>query len=261
MDFVFSFLVEDDTTKALKVEQLDFEIPTNFLNPQKFRPTVINDDMFGDVPDYVCQGLFESIEPDVPIDPLTPFVYLRQGRLPHYVVIYFMKLQGSGRNLGAQKRFFRAMHLIEAYREFVTIPPVHFLAGQPLDTASVQPKDGNQVTTDTEEKKEAGNNEKEAGNNEKEAGNKEKDSDTDHKEKSSGSSSSWTELHWETNFRVLLLFILLLCLADQINVMYVCLFWDGKRLILFLSSIFEPTIYRIVYQFMQKSRIVWKGKK
>ena len=127
--------------RTLKSRKLEFELPMNFANPEKFRPAHIDESMFARVPEFICNALFAAIDAAVPINPLTPFIYLRDGTLPHFVVIYFMEVQGVKKSLGTQRRFFQAMHLIEAYREYVILPAPHYLAGQePLDTVGAVPK-------------------------------------------------------------------------------------------------------------------------
>ena len=127
--------------RTLKSRKLEFELPMNFANPDKFRPAHIDESMFARVPEFICNALFAVIDAAVPINPLTPFIYLRDGTLPHFVVIYFMEVQGVKKSLGTQRRFFQAMHLIEAYREYVILPAPHYLAGQePLDTVGAVPK-------------------------------------------------------------------------------------------------------------------------
>lgn len=125
--------------RILKGRKLEFELPTSFANPDKFRPHQIDDAVLARVPEFVSNALFDALDAQVPIDPLSPFIYLRQGKLPHFVVIYFMEIQGMKKNLGNQRRFFQAMHLIEAYREYVIVPPAHFLSAQPtVDTAAAK---------------------------------------------------------------------------------------------------------------------------
>ena len=107
--------------------ELGFELPKNFLNPDKYRPTASFDEAFASVPDVVGSAIFDAMDADVPIDAFNPFIYLRHGRLPEFVAAYFMQLV-SARVKSNMSRFFTAMHLIEMYREYIIIPPSHFMA-------------------------------------------------------------------------------------------------------------------------------------
>lgn len=153
---LFLFLgEEDEDTKAIRALRLSFEVPRNFMNPDKFRPEQSFDDQFATVPDLITTSVFEAMDVNVPIDPLNPFIYLRSQRLPEFVVVYFMELVPR-RVKSNMSRFFTAMHLIEMYREYVIIPPHHFMA---VDTAagvaSEAVEQGNsQGTEDKDDKKE-----------------------------------------------------------------------------------------------------------
>jgi len=136
MALFICFIGEEDDVEAAEIRslQLGFEIPKNFLNPDKYRPASIPDEAFAAVPDLITTAIFNVMDAQVPIDAFTPFLYLRNGRLEEFVVAYFMKLV-SARVRSNMSRFFTAMHLIEMYREYVIIPPSHFLASH--DTAAV----------------------------------------------------------------------------------------------------------------------------
>ena len=141
MALFICFIGEEDDLEAAEIRslQLGFEIPRNFLNPDKYRPASIPDEAFAAVPDLITTAIFNVMDAQVPIDAFTPFLYLRNGRLEEFVVAYFMKLV-SARVKSNMSRFFTAMHLIEMYREYVIIPPSHFLASH--DTAAVGQDDG-----------------------------------------------------------------------------------------------------------------------
>lgn len=133
----FSFLgEEDDETVQIRGMKLGFEIPKNFLNPEKYRPSTIPEAGFAAVPDVISSAVFQAMPAEVPIDAFNPFIYLRNGVLPEFVVVYFMRMV-SVRIKSNMTRFFTAMHLIEMYREYIIIPPSHFMSS--FDTAAVVP--------------------------------------------------------------------------------------------------------------------------
>ena len=135
--FFFVSLGQDDDgeeARALRALQLEFEVPRNFLNPDKYRPDHVPEDDFGEVPDVITRSIFDVMDANVPIDALNPFIYLRSGRLPEFVVVFFMNMVAK-RVKSKMSRFFHAMHLIEMYREYIIVPPHHFLAS--VDTAAV----------------------------------------------------------------------------------------------------------------------------
>lgn len=123
---------EDDQATEIKGFKLPFEVPKNFLNPDKYQPDQTPEEEFAQVPDVVARAVFDALDVNVPIDALNPFVYLRNGRLPEFVVVYFMKLV-SRRVKSNMSRFYSAMHLIEMFREYVIVPPTHFMA---IDTVA-----------------------------------------------------------------------------------------------------------------------------
>ena len=118
----FLSLGQDDDgeeARALRALQLEFEVPRNFLNPDKYRPDHVPEDDFGEVPDVITRSIFDVMDANVPIDALNPFIYLRSGRLPEFVVVFFMNMVAK-RVKSKMSRFFHAMHLIEMYREYIT---------------------------------------------------------------------------------------------------------------------------------------------
>lgn len=114
---MFSVL-ENPEDAAIRSLRLDFELPKSFNNPERYRPTTIPDDMLRSVPDVVAAGIFDHIGNDVPIDAMTPFLYLKSKKLPEFVIAWFMLSQGYKR-VSPSTRLFRAFHLLEAYREAV----------------------------------------------------------------------------------------------------------------------------------------------
>jgi len=114
----FYFVLENSEDAAIRSLRLDFELPRNFNNPERYRPAIIPDDLLRSVPNVVASAIFDNIANDVPIDPMTPFLYLKSKRLPEFVVAWFMLRQGYKR-MAPTTRLFRAFHLLEAFRESV----------------------------------------------------------------------------------------------------------------------------------------------
>jgi len=113
---------------------LPFEIPRNFLNPDRFDPGVVPEEVLDSVPTYIGDTIFEHLGPEVPLDPLSVFLSLRHGGLPEFVVGYFLSIQKK-KSLSNQTKFYRAIWFIHKFREHMILPPLHFLA---FDTAAVQ---------------------------------------------------------------------------------------------------------------------------
>ena len=102
---------------AIRAMTFGFEIPRNFHNVDSYRPVNVDEAMFRSVPDVVTAGIIDVI--DLPIfDATIPFIYLKHGFLPEFPVVYFMNVQPKGR-ISNSTRFFRALHLVELYREYL----------------------------------------------------------------------------------------------------------------------------------------------
>jgi len=105
------------------------------LNPDRFDPGNIPDEIFDSVPPLIGDLVYEHLGPDAPLDPLTVFLSVKHGGLAHQVVGYFMDIQKK-KSVATQTKFFRAIWMIHRFREYMILPPLHYLAG--FDTASVQ---------------------------------------------------------------------------------------------------------------------------
>ena len=108
--------------EAIRSMTLGFELPRNFLHPERYLNPDLDDDWFSLVPEVVSTALFETMSVDVPIDPQMPFVFVRQNLLPQFVVAWFMAFIPAKR-IAKSTRFFRALNAIEQYREFIFFPP------------------------------------------------------------------------------------------------------------------------------------------
>ena len=133
---------EDPLDGAIRSLELNFELPNEFRHPEKFNPTDVTDEFIMDVPQVVGAAIFEAIGDNVPINPQVPLIYLQSGRLPQFVVAWFMAaMPTGGKRLAKSTKFFRALHAVERYREYVLFPadpsvPEYILAGAgavPLD--------------------------------------------------------------------------------------------------------------------------------
>ena len=120
---------------GLQDYELPFELPKNFINPDKYDPGVVPDEVFENVPLYIGEAVFGVLGNEVPLDPQVVLVYLRNGQLPHFVIEYFMSIQKK-KNLATQTRLFRALMLVHRFREFHILPAPHFLSQ--FDSAAIQ---------------------------------------------------------------------------------------------------------------------------
>ena len=109
--------VENPEDAAIRAMTLGFEVPRNFHNVDNYRPLAFDPAIFRAVPDVVSAGIMDAI--DAPIfDPSIPFIYLKHGFLPEFTVVHFMNVQPKGR-ISNSTRFYRALHLVEMYREYL----------------------------------------------------------------------------------------------------------------------------------------------
>ena len=98
---------------------MDFEPPKNYYAPDRYIAglVLVPNEAWNAVPNVVANALAQALGPDVPIDPQIAFRYFKNGRLPEFVVCYFMWFQMAKR-LSKATIFFRAFHYLEAFREF-----------------------------------------------------------------------------------------------------------------------------------------------
>ena len=209
-----SFIGEEENVAATQIRsmELGFELPKNFLNPDKYRPTASFDEAFASVPDVVGSAIFDAMDADVPIDAFNPFIYLRHGRLPEFVAAYFMQLV-SARVKSNMSRFFTAMHLIEMYREYIIIPPSHFMAQ--VDSVAVVRGEAKKEAGETEEGQEDKSGKVES---EQEASSaKAKESSSVDKDDDDQPGSSSTTSTWRSNFTLYKVSCLLFFFLNYFN--------------------------------------------
>lgn len=108
-------LSEED--KALIADDdLGFEVPINFI-AQNYEPEATDHDFLSRVPDIIF-GVIRSVLPmSNTIDPITPFYCLKTGKLPMWVVKWFIQSMRPSR-FGNATLFYRSMYLIEQLRAF-----------------------------------------------------------------------------------------------------------------------------------------------
>lgn len=95
--------------------QFWFVIPNNFLSNKKYIPSKRMYDRIGEIPRPIIRALLTAFAADIPPDPVNAFVALKEGRLPAWVVIYFIRCQHYLDSPLACK-FFRALYLLEWVR-------------------------------------------------------------------------------------------------------------------------------------------------
>jgi hypothetical protein len=110
--------IENPADAAIRSLTLGFEVPRNFNNIESYRPSSVDEAIFRAVPNVVASAIVDAIDQMNFFDPLLPFSYLRNGLLPEFVVVHFMTVQKNPR-ISNQTRFYRAMWLIELYREYL----------------------------------------------------------------------------------------------------------------------------------------------
>jgi hypothetical protein len=98
--------------------QLGFEVPRNFHHVESYRPISVDEEIFRNVPDIITAAIVDTIDLPGLFDPTLPFIYLRHGLLPEFPVVYFMNAQPRSR-ISNSTRFYRALHLIDLYRQYL----------------------------------------------------------------------------------------------------------------------------------------------
>lgn len=92
-----------------------FSVPNNFLESKKYVPSRRMFSRLGKIPSAVIRALLTALPPETPIDPMNCFIALKTGKLPSWLLIYFVRQQ---HNLDSPMttKFFRALHLMEWVR-------------------------------------------------------------------------------------------------------------------------------------------------
>lgn len=122
------FILDEDEFDEVQNLTLDFEIPDTFSKAQKYVPRNVRHDAFEEVPSAVGSAIFNALPIDVPFDPIFVFLYLRNGRLPEFVIAYFMGFELPKRTVSKMSLFYRAVHLVSMFREAVVFPKSHFMS-------------------------------------------------------------------------------------------------------------------------------------
>jgi len=129
--------LENPEDAAIRAMTLGFELPRNFNNVDNYSPGNVDQAIFRSVPDVVTAGIMDAIELPV-FDATIPFIFLKHGFLPEFTVVYFMNVQPKGR-ISNSTRFFRALHLVEMYREYLMGGPACVVEEE---ESGIEPVDG-----------------------------------------------------------------------------------------------------------------------
>jgi len=121
-------------------------IPSTFPTPERFRPPAEVIKLALKPPSIVLEGILKAICPSVPFDVMIPFLYLRAGRFPFFVLNYFMDIQGPGL-MSRKTRFYRSLHLIEAARKENVYPAWEESDDFKPSTATKSEEDGSNYIT------------------------------------------------------------------------------------------------------------------
>ena len=123
-DLTLCFLLEfaglEDADDVWRSMTLGFEPPLKYV-PERYVAGIIpvNPDIWEAVPEVICQTVSTCLGPDVPIDPQIAFRYFKNGRLPEFVVAYFMWMQKAPARTAKSTIFGRALHYLEAFRQYM----------------------------------------------------------------------------------------------------------------------------------------------
>lgn len=128
---IFTDLSDEDRRIVLD-NTFPFVLPVNYLENDRLRPLQDQLGIINNIPPIVAEAILRAMPSDIPIDGLNAFYHLRRGWLPNWTVIWMMKAQ-VGRQVSPTTQFYRALHLIESFRE------QHFYGDGGMDTAAVQP--------------------------------------------------------------------------------------------------------------------------
>ena len=108
--------------EAMKDDEYWFAVPATFSEAKKNRPSEHElQKILSIVPDFVGQAIMTAM-PEAVITgiPQIAFWYNQRDRLPNWTVIWFMRaLRTINNRCSDESLFFRAIHLIEAWREKV----------------------------------------------------------------------------------------------------------------------------------------------
>jgi len=120
---MFSFILPDATEFAIvSANTFSFDPPAKFSSKEvaserDYRALASREPL----PDVITAAVKEYLPESLPISPMLVFVYVKQGLLPPFVVNYFISIQ-PGKTTSVSTKFFKALHLIEAYRASVYRP-------------------------------------------------------------------------------------------------------------------------------------------
>lgn len=108
--------------------QFWFVIPNHFLTNKKYIPSKRMYNRLGDIPVPIIRAMLTALPPYITADPVNAFVALKEGTLPAWVLIYFIRSQHYLDSPLACK-FFRALYLLEWVRATIVGVEPDFLRG------------------------------------------------------------------------------------------------------------------------------------
>jgi len=133
---------EPEEFAILSHNTLNFQLPDAYSDKEKKKHSAATGDYLTmlnrGVPRIVSEMVLRTLPRTLPINAMIPFAFVIDGRLPPYVINYFMSIQspvwktsGQDKDVG---RFYRALDLIESYRED------YFLHNPDLPVAHLPPR-------------------------------------------------------------------------------------------------------------------------
>ena len=106
---------------AMQDDDYWFNVPATFSESKRNKPSQHElDKMMSIVPDFVGQAIMSAMPPETVITGIPQLVYWynQRDRLPNWTVIWFMRaLRTINNRCSDEALFFKAIHLIEAWRE------------------------------------------------------------------------------------------------------------------------------------------------
>lgn len=97
---------------------LPYELPINYVDNPRYLPSEEQRAFLEDIPDCIAEAVIDALPVSIPINPFNVFYYVKRGLIPIWVLKWFIRGQGRSRS-SAMTRFYRALHLIEIFREGV----------------------------------------------------------------------------------------------------------------------------------------------
>lgn len=107
--------VGPEARKIMAKNEFEFTPPVNFIDAKKYHPSKRTFERIGLLPDCVVRCIVDVLPPNLDIDAVTVFFYVKRGYVPAWLVNFFIDKQESTKASFAIK-FIRAIHLISMVR-------------------------------------------------------------------------------------------------------------------------------------------------